>query len=77
MTIPEFDTEKLNEKADVVKDLLSQIDYPGEETRIEFLNVRKDGEIWTPYLQIVMALLQMGEALGVVKFSGMNATINI
>lgn len=60
---------KLSENADAIKDMLSQIDTaPDGTTLFKMCNQRKDGETWTPYLQIVEMLIRMGHKLGYVKY---------
>ena len=61
-----------------IKDMITQLAYKeGLEKRF---NMRKDGEVWTPYLQIVEMLLLMGKKLGYVSITGKcspNAIIRI
>lgn len=51
-----------------IKDMLSQIETDNGEAHLCACNRRKDGEIWTPYLQIVEMLILMGKKIGCVEF---------
>jgi hypothetical protein len=65
------DKEQLNENAPHIKDMLSQILLlEGNKTLLRLCCVRKDGEKWTPYLQIVEMLIRMGAKLGYVQYEG-------
>lgn len=48
--------------------MLSQIETDNGLVHLCACNRRKDGETWTPYLQIVEMLLLMGYKLGLVEF---------
>lgn len=63
------DKTKLSENAENIRSMISQIDVaPDNRTLFKFCNQRKDGETWTPYLQIVEMLIRMGRKLGYVKY---------
>lgn len=64
------DKVKLESYKEHIKDLLSQIDNMGNKSVLAFCNRRKDGEIWTPYLQIVEMLILLGKRIGCVTFDG-------
>ena len=51
-----------------IKSMLSQIATNNGEAHLCVCNRRKDGEIWTPYLQIVEMLVLMGKKIGCVEF---------
>ena len=53
-----------------INDMVNQIYTEGRCIKLRFANVRKDYEIWTPYLQIVEMLILMGARTGVLKFDG-------
>lgn len=64
-------SETLAERKEEIKDMLSQVhtDESGSN-ELWLCNTRKDGEVWTPYLQIVRMLINMGHALGLVSYEG-------
>lgn len=63
------DKAKLSENAENIKSMLSQIETaPDGRTFLKLCNQRKDGETWTPYLQIVEMLIRMGRKLGYVEY---------
>lgn len=51
-----------------IYEMLQQLSLTTGKAR-EF-NKRADGEMWTPYMQIVEMLLLLGRKIGRVKFSG-------
>lgn len=53
-----------------IEDMLHQIRTNGGYQYLMYCNNRVDGEIWTPYLQIVIMLIRMGEKLGIVSYKG-------
>lgn len=53
-----------------IASMLSQIDTKGGRVPLNMANIRKDGEVWTPYLQIVEMLVLMGKKLGLVSYRG-------
>lgn len=53
-----------------IKEMLSQIRTSDGYVHLCSCNRRKDGEIWTPYLQIVEMLIRMGAKIGCVKYMG-------
>lgn len=63
-----IDKERFTENIPHIKDMLSQIETVNGEAHLCACNRRKDGEIWTPYLQIVEMLILMGKKIGCVKF---------
>ena len=65
-----IDKTKLNENAPAIKDMLSQIRTTDGYVHLCACNRRKDGEIWTPYLQIVEMLIRMGARIGCVEYTG-------
>lgn len=63
-----IDKEKFFQHKQDIEDMLSQIEV--DETGVTLValaNHRKDGETWTPYLQIVEMLLRMGHRMGFVE----------
>lgn len=62
--------EILIKNAPLIKEMISQIETVGGYAFLCFCNRRRDGEIWTPYLQIVQMLIRMGARLGYVQYSG-------
>ena len=62
--------EQLSLHTEDIKDMCSQIALWNGWTLLAFANIRKDGEIWTPYLQIVEMLIRMGKRIGVVDYMG-------
>lgn len=56
--------------ASEIKSMLSQIKTVDGYAHLCSCNQRKDGEIWTPYLQIVEMLIRMGAKIGYVKYEG-------
>lgn len=65
-----IDKEKFNKNIPEIKDMLSQIDTEDGFVYLCACNRRKDGETWTPYLQIVEMLIRMGIKIGCVKSFG-------
>ena len=53
-----------------IKSMLSQIETCEGSILLCMCNRRKDGEIWTPYLQIVEMLIRMGIKMGYVECEG-------
>lgn len=65
-----IDKEKFNENVPAIKDMLSQVKTVNGFVHLCACNRRKDGEIWTPYLQIVEMLIRMGAKIGCVRYTG-------
>ena len=63
-----IDKKAFKKAAPDIKDMLSQIETLNGEAHLCACNKRKDGETWTPYLQIVEMLILMGKKLGLVQF---------
>lgn len=63
-----------NKLAEHKKDIESMIDQIAMDNDGNCLlincNKRKDGETWTPYLQIVEMLIKMGRRIGVITYKG-------
>lgn len=53
-----------------IKSMCSQLGNYNGWTLLAAANVRVDGEIWTPYLQIVEMLIRMGKRIGAVEYEG-------
>ena len=54
-----------------IESMIDQIDMDDEgNCPLLKCNKRKDGEIWTPYLQIVEMLIRMGRKIGVITYEG-------
>lgn len=54
-----------------IESMIDQIDMDDEGNCLLLkCNKRKDGEIWTPYLQIVEMLIRMGRKIGVITYEG-------
>lgn len=62
--------EALHRNVSDIKDMLSQIRTSDGFAHLCACNIRKDGEMWTPYLQIVEMLIRMGSRIGCVKYDG-------
>ena len=62
--------EQLALHTEDIKDMCSQIAVYKGWTLLTTANIRKDGETWTPYLQIVEMLMRMGKKIGVVEYEG-------
>ena len=61
---------KLEEcKADII-DMLQQVETQNGKTTFQTCNLRKDGETWTPYLQIVEMLIRLGRKIKAVEYEG-------
>lgn len=56
-------------KPDIIS-MLKQIETKDGKVTLQTCNLRKDGETWTPYLQIVEMLMRMGRRIGVVEYEG-------
>ena len=70
--------EPLKTHTEDIKDMLRQLAY--KKNMAMYFNTRSDGEVWTPYMQIVEMLLLLGSRLGYVKIHGKlsaKATIEI
>lgn len=64
------DKDKLSASSDDVKDMLLQIKNIDGYVPLCLCNTRIDGELWTPYLQIVEMIIRMGKKLGYVYYEG-------
>ena len=62
------DKDALSKWENDIYEMLQQLDLTTGKAR-QF-NKRSDGEVWTPYMQIVEMLLLLGNKIGCVKFSG-------
>lgn len=65
-----IDKDKFSENIPAIKEMLSQVETVDGFAHLCACNRRKDGEIWTPYLQIVEMLIRMGAKVGCVKYTG-------
>lgn len=65
-----IDKDKFTKNIPAIKEMLSQIKTMDGCILLCACNMRKDGEIWTPYLQIVEMLIRMGARIGCVKYTG-------
>lgn len=65
-----IDRTKFNENVPAIKEMLSQIKTTDGYAHLCACNRRTDGEVWTPYLQIVEMLIRMGAKIGCVKYMG-------
>lgn len=65
-----IDKDKFNKNIPAIKDMVSQIITIDGNNYLCCCNVRKDGEVWTPYLQIVEMLIRMGAKAGFVSYEG-------
>lgn len=66
------------EQKEKVKSMLSQIAVKDGCFVLARGHIRKDGEQWTPYLQLIRMLVLMGEKLGLVKYEGeLSPTVKI
>ena len=68
----ELGTDKymLEKNTPAIKEMISQIATTNGYAHLCACNRRVDGEIWTPYLQIVEMLIRMGARIGFVKYEG-------
>lgn len=62
--------DKLNERSQDIKDMLNQISRENDQAPLALCHLRTDGEVWTPYLQIVEMLILLGARIGAVEFTG-------
>lgn len=53
-----------------IDSMVDQIDMDEECCPFAACNKRKDGETWTPYLQIVEMLIRLGKKVGAVEYDG-------
>lgn len=53
-----------------IKSMLRQVARLDGKVILSMANLRTDGEIWTPYLQIVEMLILLGNKIGVISFEG-------
>ena len=65
------DKKKLAEHRNDIESMIYQIDMD-DDGNCPFVkcNRRKDGETWTPYLQIVSMLIKMGRKIGIISYAG-------
>lgn len=61
------DKEQLENHKEDIKSMCSQIAHYNGWTLLATANIRKDGEIWTPYLQIVEMLILLGAKVEVLQ----------
>lgn len=64
------DKEALRRNTPFIIDMISQIETVDGFAHLCACNKRTDGEIWTPYLQIVEMLIRLGKKVGCVEYSG-------
>ena len=64
------DKESLERNIPNIKDMLFQIYTLNREVPFNRCNYRTDGEMWTPYLQIVEMLILLGKKIGCVEYDG-------
>jgi len=57
--------EKILQHTEDIRSMLQQLP---EYRTLNLCHIRTDGEVWTPYLQIVKMLILLGEKIGVVSF---------
>lgn len=65
-----IDKDRLEGHREDIKSMCSQIARWKGHTYLFTANIRKDGETWTPYLQIVEMLILLGYKIGVLSFEG-------
>ena len=61
---------RLEENKENIISMLKQIDTKEGKTVFQIANLRKDGETWTPYLQIVEMLIRLGRRIKAVEYEG-------
>lgn len=65
------DKEKLSMHKTDIESMIYQLYMDAEgDCPLLMCNKRKDGEIWTPYLQIVEMLIRMGRKIGIITYEG-------
>lgn len=63
--------KELDKHTPAIRDMVSQIETDKDgNVPLMFCNHRKDGELWTPYLQIVEMLIRLGKTIGCVSWEG-------
>ena len=63
--------KELDKHTPAIRDMVSQIETDKDgNVPLMFCNHRKDGELWTPYLQIVEMLIRLGRKIGCVSWEG-------
>lgn len=60
----------LEDSRDDIISMLKQISTVDGKAVFKMCNLRKDGESWTPYLQIVAMLIRLGRMLNAVEYYG-------
>lgn len=65
-----IDKQKFEKNVPAIKEMLSQVETVDGYAHLCACNKRKDGEQWTPYLQIVEMLIRLGHKIGCVKYTG-------
>lgn len=65
-----IDKTKFNGYIPAIREMLSQVATVDGYNSLCNCCWRKDGEIWTPYLQIVEMLIRMGAKIGCVQYEG-------
>lgn len=53
-----------------IREMLSQVNTDEGFVLFGQVHIRKDGETWTPYLQIVEMLVRIGKKIGAVHYEG-------
>lgn len=72
------DKEQLERYKEDIKSMCSQIARWKGHTYLFTANIRKDGETWTPYMQIIEMLILLGAKIGVLSFEGqLNETTKV
>lgn len=66
-----IDKEVFFTYVDDIIDMCKQISWSKNKTVLQVANRRNDGEVWTPYLQIVEMLVLLGARVGIIKFEGL------
>lgn len=65
-----IDKANFTKNTPAIREMLSQIMTVDGSVRLRMCHIRKDGEVWTPYLQIVEMLIRMGKRAGLVTYRG-------
>ena len=63
-------TEQFERNKPHIISLVSQIARKDRKMPLKLCNLRKDGEYWTPYLQIVEMIILMGKRCNLLTFQG-------
>lgn len=63
-------TEQFSRNEKYIRSMVSQIARCNKKMPLKLCNQRKDGEYWTPFIQIIEMLILMGKRCGLLTYEG-------